>query len=123
MTPMLLKSIHIFSVLLVLIYCFLPVYTLKPCKAEMCCCCSHSSVMPTNCKCAVGQSNETKQPVDTSETTTYSFQSRMLCGPEKLHFPLIFNNICLQSNPIQFPGHNNFNISRTITRLTIPLRI
>lgn len=120
---MLLKSVHIFSVLLVLNYCFLPVYSLKPCKtATCCCCCNHSSTTASNCECAVGQSNE-KQPISTSETTTISFQTRMLCSPEKSYFPLYLDNIRLQSNKSPFPGQNNFNISQTITRLTIPLRI
>jgi hypothetical protein len=124
MIMMLLKGIHIIFVLLVLNYCFLPVYAVKACKTEACCCCcNHTTTAPSNCDCAVGQSNEKKQPVNTSETSTHSFQTRLLCSPEKLHFPLGLNNVCVQSNQSQFPGQNNFNISRTITRLTIPLRI
>lgn len=118
------KIINIFSVLLALNYCALPVYALKPCQPEMCyCCCENTSAIPSGCSCAFGQSNDKKQPVNSAQTTLPSFQSRFTCKLEKHYFPPSLNHLINESKPILFAGQNNHNVSSTITRLTFPLRI
>ena len=122
------KTVSVLTIFLMLLYGIGPVHELLFPQHASCCCsdnCASTDCACKNCvaSCTSNNQSEPKQPISTVNTTTINPGIRIEHLPAKLYNIPTIAQLLQVAKPAVFAGHNETEMSTTITRLQTPLRV